>query len=78
MMRSIKPSRLKSVRAAPPSHWRVTYFLILPTNARLMALEPATRGAEARNLIKGWGSLHAIRTLLSFAAVVAFGLALAD
>jgi hypothetical protein len=58
------------------ANWPVTYFLILPTNNRLMALEPVKSGAEARDLIKRWGSLHAVRTLLSFAAVIVFGLAL--
>ena len=60
------------------ANWPVTYFLILPTNTRLMNLEPATSGAEARDLIKRWGTLHAIRTMLSFAAVIFFALALAS
>jgi uncharacterized membrane protein len=58
------------------ANWPVTYFVIMPTNNRLMALDPASTSAEARKLIERWASLHAIRTILSFAAVIAFALAL--
>jgi uncharacterized membrane protein len=60
------------------ANWPVTYFLLMPTNNRLMALDPARAGAEARDLIGRWASLHAIRTVLSFAAVITFGVALAS
>ena len=58
------------------ANWPVTYFIIMPTNNRLMAIDPANASADARKLIERWGSLHAIRTVLSFAAVIAFALAL--
>jgi hypothetical protein len=58
------------------ANWPVTYFIIMPTNSRLMALDPADASADARRLIIRWGSLHAIRTILSCAAVIAFALAL--
>lgn len=57
------------------ANWPVTYFIIMPTNSRLMALNPADTSADARRLIIRWGSLHAIRTVLSCAAVIAFALA---
>jgi hypothetical protein len=60
------------------ANWPVTFFFIKPINNRLMALDPARAGAEARDLIRRWGSRHAIRTVLSFAAVIAFGVALAS
>ena len=60
------------------ANWPVTYLFIMPTNKRLMALDPANTSDEARNLIERWGYLHAIRTFLSFAAIVAFALAVVD
>lgn len=48
----------------------VTLIVILPTNNRLMATATAT--SESRSLIVKWGTLHAIRTCLGFAAIATF------
>jgi hypothetical protein len=54
------------------ANWPVTFFAIMPTNDRLMAIEPAIAGPESRAMIERWGSLHAVRTVLGFAAFIAF------
>src|SRR3712207_6378219 len=54
------------------ANWPVTFFAIMPTNNRLMAIDPAAAGAESRAMIMRWGSLHAVRTALGFAACLAF------
>ena len=59
------------------ANWPFTYFAIMPINNRLMSVDPAQRDPGARELIERWARLHAGRTALSFAAVIAFGVALA-
>jgi hypothetical protein len=54
------------------ANWPVTFFAIMPTNNRLMALDPAAAGPESRALIERWGSLHAIRTALGLGASLTF------
>jgi hypothetical protein len=54
------------------ANWPVTFFAIMPTNNRLMATDPSAAGPESRALIERWGSLHAVRTALGFAACLAF------
>ena len=54
------------------SNWPVTLFAIMPTNNRLMALEPQMAGPESRKMIETWGSLHAIRTALGIGATLSF------
>ena len=54
------------------ANWPFTFFAIMPTNGRLMATEPAAAGPESRAMIERWGSLHAARTALGFAASLAF------
>ena len=54
------------------ANWPVTLFVIMPTNNKLMALEPGVAGADSRAMIERWGSLHAVRTALGFAASLAF------
>jgi hypothetical protein len=54
------------------ANWPYTFLCIMPTNNRLMAVEPAQAGAESRSLIVTWASLHAVRTALGFAATAAF------
>ena len=54
------------------ANWPVTLFAIMPINNRLMATDPEAAGPESRAMIERWGSLHAVRTLLGFAASLAF------
>jgi len=54
------------------ANWPVTFFAIMPTNNRLMTTDPAAAGPESRAMIERWGSLHAGRTVLGFAASLAF------
>ena len=46
--------------------------MIMPTNNRLMAMDPAARPAEARGLVEHWGKLHAVRSALGAVATVIF------
>jgi hypothetical protein len=52
------------------ANWPFTIFAIMPTNNRLMAMEPAT--PEVRSLVTKWGQLHAVRSALGIAAVLIF------
>jgi Domain of unknown function (DUF1772) len=45
-----------------------TFIVIMPTNHRLLATDLELGSAETRALLKRWGSLHAVRTLLSMGA----------
>ena len=54
------------------ANWPVTFFAIMPTNDKLMGIEPAMAGPESRAMIETWGSLHRVRTALGIAASVAF------
>jgi hypothetical protein len=54
------------------ANWPFTFFAVMPTNDRLMAIEPAAAGAESRAMIERWGSLHAVRTALGVAASLVF------
>jgi hypothetical protein len=56
-------------------NWPYTLLGIMPTNNRLMAIEPAKAGADSRKLIETWANLHAVRTALGFAATICFLLA---
>jgi Domain of unknown function (DUF1772) len=54
------------------ANWPYTLLGIMPTNNQLMATEPAAAGSDTRKLIEAWAELHAVRTALGFAAVLAF------
>jgi hypothetical protein len=54
------------------ANWPYTLLGIMPTNNQLMATEPAAAGSDTRKLIQAWAELHAVRTALGFAAVLAF------
>ena len=54
------------------ANWPVTFFAIMPTNNRLMAIDPASAGPESRAMIRRWGALHALRTALGCAASLTF------
>ena len=45
-----------------------TLIVIMPTNHRLLATGRELDSAETRALLKMWGNLHAVRTLLSLCA----------
>jgi hypothetical protein len=53
-------------------NWPVTFFVIMPTNNRLMDTDPALAGPDSRAMIKQWGRLHAVRTALGLVACLAF------
>jgi len=48
----------------------------MPTNNKLMAMEPSDQNTEARALIRRWGRLHAARSFFAVAATVVFFLSL--
>lgn len=54
------------------ANWPYTLLVIMPTNNKLMATEPANAGPETRALIKTWARLHAGRTTLGVAATLIF------
>jgi hypothetical protein len=49
-----------------------TLVVILPTNKKLESRELDLRTAEAGNLLRRWGRLHAVRSILGVAAFVLF------
>src|ERR1700719_4310675 len=66
------------------ANWPFTIFVILPTNNKLMAMDPSTATSEVHRLIETWGYLHAVRTawgvvatLISLAASLSKGGAVA-
>jgi len=54
------------------TNWPYTILGIMPMNHKLIAIDPAQAGSESRALIEKWGSLHAVRTALGFAATLTF------
>jgi hypothetical protein len=53
-------------------NWPYTLLGIMPTNKRLEAIPNERASAESRQLIVKWGGLHAVRTALGAAAVIAY------
>ena len=49
-----------------------TFVAIMPINRRLESQELDLRSAEAGILLRRWGRLHAVRSILSVAAFVLF------
>jgi len=49
-----------------------TMIVIFPTNKRLLSLTLDKRSAEAERLLARWGSLHAVRSVLSGASLLLF------
>jgi len=54
------------------ANWPYTFLVVMPTNRKLMAIEPAGAGPDSRALIEEWATLHAGRTALGFAATLIF------
>ena len=54
------------------ANWPYTLLRIMPTNNRLMAIDPASAGPESRALIVRWGGLHAVRSALGALATLIF------
>jgi uncharacterized membrane protein len=54
------------------ANWPYTLLVIMPTNNKLMALDPASAGPDSRKLIEKWARLHAGRTALGLAATLVF------
>lgn len=54
------------------ANWPYTLVGMMPTNKRLMAMDPASVGPEARALLRRWGALHAGRGALGAAATLIF------
>ena len=57
------------------ANWPYTLFAIMPTNNQLKAINSANAGSMSRILIERWGKLHAVRSVLGFAATLVFLLA---
>jgi hypothetical protein len=54
------------------ANWPYTLLVIMPTNNRLMAFDPAQAGHESRALIETWAKLHAVRSGLGLGATTVF------
>jgi hypothetical protein len=54
------------------ANWPFTIFGIMPTNNKLMAIDPGSTTSEARELVVAWGHLHAVRSALGVIAVLIF------
>jgi len=55
-----------------------TIFGIMPTNKVLMETAPTDANSQTRGLIMKWNRLHAVRTALGCAAILAFLVALSS
>jgi Domain of unknown function (DUF1772) len=49
-----------------------TFIVIMPTNHKLLAPDCDLDSAETRELLVKWGNLHAVRSVLSFIALVIY------
>jgi hypothetical protein len=54
------------------ANWPWTLIAILPTNNKLMRMEPLDSRPEIRALIEKWGRLHAVRIFLGVLATIVF------
>ena len=54
------------------ANWPFTIFVIMPTNKKLMAMDPLNAGPDVKQLMLKWGGLHAVRTFLGCAAMLLF------
>lgn len=58
------------------ANWPYTLLVIMPTNLKLLATKDADINSTTVDLIRHWGKLHAVRTVLGLSATVVFLLAL--
>ena len=49
-----------------------TFIAIMPTNHELLEAGRDLSSAETRSLLEKWGRLHAVRSVLSFLAAIAY------
>ena len=56
------------------ANWPFTMVVIMPVNRRLIAIAKAVQADEAETLglLRRWGELHGVRSMLSFLAVAAY------
>ncbi len=54
------------------ANWPFTLLAIMPTNVRLMAIDPAAAGTASRALLARWARLHAVRSALGLASTALF------
>ena len=54
------------------ANWPFTIFGIMPTNNKIMAIDPGSATSPARALIEAWGRLHAVRSALGIVATLIF------
>jgi Domain of unknown function (DUF1772) len=54
------------------ANWPYTLIAIAPTNHKLSVIAAADAGPTSRALLVSWGRLHAVRTALGIAAVLAY------
>jgi hypothetical protein len=53
-------------------NWPYTLLVIMPTNNKLMSLDPSDGTSGIRKLIETWGYLHALRSVLGVVATLIF------
>jgi uncharacterized membrane protein len=54
------------------ANWPYTIFVIMPTNKKLMTIDPASAGPDSRILVQTWSAMNAVRTALGLAATLIF------
>ena len=54
------------------ANWPYTLLGVMPTNNRLMAMDPDAADLDIRGLMMKWGGLHAVRSALGALATVFF------
>ncbi len=54
------------------ANWPYTLIGIMPTNHKLQAIAESDAGPASRSMLDTWARLHAVRTVLGIAAIVAY------
>lgn len=54
------------------ANWPYTFLVIMPTNNKLMAIDPASATSDVHQFVKTWGLLHAGRSTLGAVATLIF------